>query len=112
MDDNSFGWIHQPHLITKIEKKFDIFIKKIQPYKTPGTPGLSILRNPELSVDDEKKTLYQSGVGMLLYLVKHTRPNIANPGCELSKCLDGPSPAAYKEMLRVVKLVIDTKDLA
>ena len=108
LDDNSFGWIHQPHLITKIEKKFGIFIKKIQPYKTPGTPGLSILRNPELSVDDEKKTLYQSGVGMLLYLVKHTQPDIANPVRELSKCLNGPN----KELLSVVKFVIDTKDLA
>jgi hypothetical protein len=29
---------------------------------------------------------------------------------ELSKCMDGANLAAYKEMLRVVKFVLDTKD--
>jgi uncharacterized membrane protein len=29
---------------------------------------------------------------------------------ELSKCMDGANSAAYKEMLRVVKFVLDTKD--
>ena len=49
---------------------------------------------------------------MLLYLVKHSRPDIANAVRELTKALDGPSPAAYKEFLRVVKHTIDTKNLA
>jgi len=49
---------------------------------------------------------------MLLYLVKYTRPDIANAVRELSKALDCPSPAAYKEMLRVIKHVLDTRDLA
>jgi len=30
---------------------------------------------------------------------------------ELSIALDSPSPAAYKEMLRVIKFVLDTKNL-
>ena len=45
---------------------------------------------------------------MLLYLVKHSRPDIANAVRELSKCLSGPNEAAYKEMLRVIKYVLDT----
>jgi hypothetical protein len=49
---------------------------------------------------------------MLLYLVKHSRPDIANAVRELSKALDGTSPAGFKELLRVLKYVIDTKDLA
>ena len=49
---------------------------------------------------------------MLLYLVKHSRPDIANAVRELSKALDGTSPAAYKELLRVLKYVVDTKHLA
>ena len=49
---------------------------------------------------------------MLLYLVKHTRPNIANAVRELSKALNCPSPAAYKEMLHVIKHVLDTRSLA
>ena len=46
---------------------------------------------------------------MLLYLVKHSRPNITNTIHELTKCMDGCSPAAYKEMLRLIKFVLATK---
>ena len=48
---------------------------------------------------------------MLLYLVKHSRPDIANCVRELSKVLDGPSEASYKEMLRCIKYVLDSKDM-
>ena len=48
---------------------------------------------------------------MLLYLVKHSRPDIANAVQELSKVLDGVSPAALKDMHRVIKYVLDTKNL-
>jgi len=75
------------------------------------TPGLGTLRNPRTTVSVEKHKIYRNGVGMLLFLVKHTRPDIANAVIELSKALDCPSPAAYKEMLRVVKFVLDTRNL-
>ena len=48
--------------------------------------------------------------GMSLYLVKYSRPDIANPVRELSKVLDAPTPASFKEMLRVIKYVLDTKE--
>ena len=47
---------------------------------------------------------------MLLFLLKHSRPDLSNPVRELTKVLDGATPAAYKEMLRVIKFVIDTPD--
>ena len=47
---------------------------------------------------------------MLLYLVKHTRPDIVNGVRELSKGLVGPSEAAYKDMLRMIKFVLETKN--
>jgi hypothetical protein len=47
---------------------------------------------------------------MLLFLVKHTRPNIANSVCELSKVMDGAMIGAMKELKQVVKFVLDTKD--
>ena len=50
------------------------------------------------------------GVGKLLYLVKHTRPDIANAVRELSKMLDCTNEAATKEMKRVIKYVLDTRD--
>ena len=48
---------------------------------------------------------------MLLYLVKHFCPNLANMTRELSKANDGANPAAYKKLLHVVKYVLDTKNL-
>ena len=48
---------------------------------------------------------------MLLYLVKHSQPDIANCIRELSKVLDGATQGSYKEMLRVIKYVLDTKTL-
>ena len=46
---------------------------------------------------------------MLLYLVKHSRPDIANVVRELSKMMDGATPAAFKELKRVIKFVLDTR---
>ena len=48
---------------------------------------------------------------MLLSLVKHSRPDIANAVRELTKCMDLGTPVAYKELLKVVKFVLHTKDL-
>ena len=48
----------------------------------------------------------------LLYAWSNTfGPDIANPVHELSKALDGINQAAMKELLRVAKFVLDTKDL-
>ena len=48
---------------------------------------------------------------MLLYLVKHSWPNLTNATRELSKANDGANPAAYKELLCVIKYVLNTKKL-
>jgi hypothetical protein len=45
---------------------------------------------------------------MLLYLVKHLRPDISNVVRELSKVLDGPTEAAMKELKCTVKFVLAT----
>ena len=112
--DGKRAWVHQPHLLKKLEGKFGEMVENLQEYRTPGTPGHTIMRNPKnvTRVSDEEQSLYRSGTGMLLYLVKYSRPDIANPVRELSKVLDGATPAAFKEMLRIIKYVIDTKDLA
>ena len=47
---------------------------------------------------------------MLLYLVKYSRPDIANSVRELSKVMDGASEEDYERMLRLTKFVHDTKD--
>jgi hypothetical protein len=59
----------------------------------------------------EDQSVYRSGTGMLLYCTKHSRPDISNAVRELTKLLDGATPVAFKEMLRVTKFVLDTSTL-
>jgi len=46
---------------------------------------------------------------MLLYLVKHSRPDISNAVRELSKVADGATEAHWKALLRCIKYVLDTR---
>jgi hypothetical protein len=110
--DKQKAWLGQPHLIRSLEKKFEHLVKGLQSYRTPGTPGQGIVRptQEEDKISQEDQTLYRSGVGMLLYLVKQSRPDIANVVRELSKCMDGATPAANKELKRVIKFVLDTRN--
>ena len=47
---------------------------------------------------------------MLLYLTKHTRPDIANSVRKHSRMMDGATAAHYQSLLRLAKYVIDTKN--
>jgi len=60
-------------------------------------------------ISNERQSIYRSGVGMLLYLIKHSCPDISNAVRELTKVLDGATEAHWKAMLRVIKYVLDTK---
>ena len=69
--------------------------------KLPCAPGLNLMRpkeNEEL-IDEKEQHDYRSGVGMLLYLTKHTRPDIANAVREHSKMMDGATELHYKSLL-------------
>ena len=107
----TMAWIGQPHMVKKIIKTFEEEVNKRTRLQTPGTPGLCIRKvEKEHQVSTELHKRYRTGVGMLLFLIKHSRPDLCNAVRELTKCLDGPNEAAYKEMLRVIKFVMDTKD--
>jgi len=112
-EDGGTAWIGQPHLIQKLEEKFGYLVKDLQTYVTPGTPGIHIVR-PTTKLNDAavmaRMPTYQSAVGTLLFLLKHSRPDLANPLRELSKVLDCPTEAAFKELKRVIKFVLDTKE--
>ena len=110
-DDRKKAWLGQPHLIANLEKKFGEEVANLYRYTTPGTAGMHQVRdeNPENSLPIAKQEKYRSGVGMLLYLVKHSRPDIANAVRELSKVLDCSNMASYKEMLRCIKYVLNTR---
>ena len=47
---------------------------------------------------------------MLFYLIKHSCPDITNSVHESSKVLDRAYPTVFKEMLCVIKFILDTKN--
>ncbi len=107
------AWLGQPHLIKKLEKTYGEQVNSMKTYKTPGTPGVSITRPKEDDklLPEEAQHNFQSGTGMLLYLVKHSRPDISNAVRELTKVMDKATDKNLQEMLRIVKHVLDTKEL-
>ena len=82
----------------KFEKEVWEFVQHMRSTKTPGTPNFRTVcpTNDDEEISPEKQKQYCSGVGMLLYLVKQSCPDIANAARELSKVLDGANMAAYK----------------
>ena len=59
----------------------------------------------------EEQILYRCGVGILLYLVKHTRPDLANATKELSKAMDIAKYLHWKELLRVIVYALKTQEM-
>ena len=103
--------LHQSHLIKKIERKFGEIVRNLRTYKTPGTPGQGLVRVDETEklVNSERETEFRSEVGMLLFLTKFSRPDIANSVRELSKMNDCANEGHFKELCRVIKFVLDTR---
>ena len=94
------GWLGQPSIIKSLEQQFGKRAMKERFSMTPGTPGFTArrLENEEDKVNAKDHETYRSGVGTLLYLTKHSMPDISNPVIELSKTMDAPAAAHLKEM--------------
>ena len=101
---------YQNDLINRLEKDFGYEVERMKKYETPAAPRDIVMRPMEgddlLSQNEQVK--YRSGVGMLLYLVKFSRPDIANSVRELSKVMDGATKGHLICLLRVIKFVLDT----
>jgi hypothetical protein len=80
-------------------------------YRTPGTSRFKVIHPDKHSelIDLEYQSRYYSGVGMLLYLTKYSRPDCCKVLRELCKCMDGVTMGTYLELLRVTELFLDTK---
>ena len=111
-ENYSCGWIGRSDLYKNLEKKFGNMLKGQRVTETPSTPGFHVVRNiPEaVFISDHVQKLYRSGVGMLLFLVKHTRPDSSNSAHELLKIMDKATEGQMKELCRVIKYAIDTKN--
>jgi hypothetical protein len=104
--------ILQTHLISKLIDKFGNEVSNKKVYGTPGIPRFKVTRPDEDSdtIPESLQKKYLSGVGMLLSLIKYSRPDLNNAIRELSKCMDRATYGTYQEMLCIVKFVLDTKN--
>jgi Reverse transcriptase (RNA-dependent DNA polymerase) len=103
--------IFQPKLIKNLEDSFAQYINTNRKFQTPGAPKTVVLR-PEKGADilsSKDQTKYRPGVGMLLYLVKQSRPDISNPVRDLTKFLAGATNAHWKSLICTIKVVLDTR---
>ena len=85
-------------MIEKLGKEFGKELNEIKEVKTLAIAGEGIVmtKGEETIQDKTKHTKCRSGVGMLLFLVKYSRPDISNAVRELSKANLGSNPAHYK----------------
>ena len=108
--------LHQPHLLKKIREEFGKELEDVQTPATPARTGDVIIKmdseeKEKAGLNRWQQTRYQSGVGMLLYLVKFSRPDIANPVRELTKSMDCANEAHYKSLLWALKYVLTMSQL-
>ena len=112
-DDAKKAWLGQPTIIKSLEKQFGEKVAKKKMTIAPQTPGFIGGQVDDISkVDEKTQSMHRSGVGTLLYLTKHSRPDITNPVRELCKSMDGASMAHVTEIYRVINFVLETKTLA
>ncbi len=61
-------------------------------------------------MNDDEQFKYCSGVGSLLYLLKHLRRDLSNSLRELSKVMDGANKSHQKALCRIKKFLAQTRD--
>jgi len=94
----------------KLEIEFGNDVKEICKYQTPAAPGFAV-RCPtanEKLISAVMQKRFRTAVGLLLFLVKFSQPDISNLVRELAKVNDGATNENFKQMLRAVKFVLDT----
>jgi hypothetical protein len=102
----------QPDMINKLENVFEKSVANIRAISTRMKAETTVIRPSD---DDEKlnptqQHEFRSGVGMLLYLVKHSRPDLSNAVRELSEVMDGATPEHMSMLCQLIKFVLSTKD--
>ena len=109
--DKTKGWLGQPSIVRSLEKKFAKEAMKHRVGLTPGTPRFIAMRvaDEDFKLPVKEHATYRSRIGTLLYLTKHSRPDICNALRELSKPMDRPAPFHMKEMFRIIRYVLETK---
>lgn len=104
--------LHQNKIIDRLDTYFFKELMNTKNTSTPAKPGL-VTQRPEDGdplMHESMKKKYRSGVGTLLYLVKHSRPDLCNVTRNLSKNMDGGTVADFKNLMRAIKYTLDTRN--
>jgi hypothetical protein len=82
--------------------------------KPPATPGsvLECNKEQDTPLTGKKQTKYRSGVGILLRMVRYSRPYCLNRVRELSCFMQGASRECYKALMRVMNFIVATRELS
>ncbi len=91
---------------------FGMKIENMRTYETPASSGTHVIScdGDEAKQSDEEQFEFRSGVGSLLYLLKHSRPDLSNSVHELLKVMDGANKSHQKAFNRVIKFVAQTRE--
>jgi Reverse transcriptase (RNA-dependent DNA polymerase) len=103
-------WIHLPKIIKHLENMLKEVNTTEGVYKTSVGPRAVIMQQgPEdLKINDVDQRK-RSGVGMLLYLMKHSQPDLANLVQKLSNVLDEEAETHQNVLTRYIQNVVDTR---
>ncbi|KAL7474764.1 hypothetical protein ACHAW6_000717 [Cyclotella cf. meneghiniana] len=95
----------QPVLVQSLTDEFKDILQGKSP-TVPAKPG-SILTQCENStkLNTEQHSRYRTGVGKLLYLTKHSRPDIANAVRDLARHCHDPTEAHWDSMCECIRYV-------
>ena len=95
---------YQGDLIDRLEKDFSYELENVKKKSTPAVPREIIMRPQEgdMKLSENEQGKYCSGVGMLLYLVKFSQPDIANSVREQSKVMDGATTRHLKSLWQLM----------
>ena len=82
--------IYQPHLINKTTQGFNKDMKSLMKINTQAKTHKGIVSNKEIDtkIEYDLQKRYRSGVGLLLYHVKHLQPKLSNVIRAISICTD------------------------
>ena len=103
LNDKYKIFIQQPKILKHLYSDFKNLLGKPKQLKTTAGPKTTIVR-PEKGdklIKEEEQTINRSGVG-ILYLVKHSRPEISKAVRERSKVGDGTNCEHWKQLMRTM----------
>jgi hypothetical protein len=85
-------------------KEWNVFSRVTKNWGTPSGPTFFVVcpKSKAEIIGEEQQKMFRSTIRTLLYLVKLSRPDIANPVRELSKAMDGAAPAHENELKRLI----------